>query len=151
MIQLLRTNSLHPAFGSLIIELDKDLWSRYDDRQAAYDVYNKIPEIDTVVIALYNNEPAGCGCFKSFDKTSIEIKRMFVAPGKRNLGIASAILTELELWTAELQFSHTVLETGTKQFEAINFYKKLGYTIIENYGQYIDMPDSICMKKKLSS
>ena len=32
---------------------------------------------------------------------------------------------------------------------AMALYRKIGYAIISNYGQYKDMPDSICIKKKL--
>ncbi len=149
MITLIRTDNSNPGFGALIRQLDTELLGNYKEEQAIYSTYNKVENIDTVVVAYDDNEAAGCGCFKKFDETSVEIKRMYVAPGKRNLGIASAVLKELETWAAELNFSHAVLETGTKQFEAIRLYQKKGYVITENYGQYINMPNSICMKKKL--
>ena len=150
MVQLVRTNNSNPGFRALIQQLDKELLGNYKEEQAVYSTYNKVENIDTVVVAYDNNKAAGCGCFKKFDDICVEIKRMYVAHGKRNLGIASAILNELELWAAELNFSHAVLETGTKQLGAIRLYQKKGYIITENYGQYINMPSSICMKKKLS-
>jgi hypothetical protein len=45
-------------------------------------------------------------------------------------------------------FKLAILETGTKQIEAQNLYKKLGYTIIPNYGPYVNYTDSLCMQKK---
>ncbi len=42
-----------------------------------------------------------------------------------------------------------ILETGRKQVEAISLYKKLGFHVIENYGQYIGDDNSICMKMAL--
>lgn len=74
---------------------------------------------------------------------------MFVTPSKRRTGVAAAILHELHTWAKELNYTHAVLETGTKQHEAIPFYQKEGYRIIDNYGQYIGMETSICMKKQL--
>lgn len=150
MIKLIRTTSTNPDFPGLIRELDKDLRGRYNEAQSAYDAYNKVEGIDTVVIAYDGDEPAGCGCFKKFDDEAVEIKRMFVSSAKRNLGIASSILHELEAWARELQYTHTVLETGTRQTEAIALYKKMGYTVVPNYGQYIDLPFSICMKKTIA-
>ena len=64
-------------------------------------------------------------------------------------GIASQVLTSLEQWAHELGFSRCVLETGKKQPEAIALYLKNGYTITPNYGQYIGVENSVCMKKIL--
>ena len=44
----------------------------------------------------------------------------------------------------------TVLETGIHQQEAIHLYRKSGYLVIENYGPYKNMPESICMQKEIS-
>lgn len=144
-----RTHSNDEDFKTLVVELDEDLTSRYEERQAVYDQYNKVADLKTVVVAYQHKRPVGCGAFKSFDETSVEIKRMFVDVDHRGKGIASAILKELENWSTELGYTTAVLETGTKQHEAIALYKKLGYTITENYGQYIGMDTSICMKKSL--
>ena len=72
---------------------------------------------------------------------------MFVQPGQRGKGVAWQILGELEKWAAELQISTCVLETGKKQPEAIRLYKKSGYSIIPSYGQYVNVENSVCMKK----
>jgi hypothetical protein len=42
-----------------------------------------------------------------------------------------------------------ILETGFMQKEAISLYQKLSYTITENYGQYIGIENSVCMKKNI--
>ena len=74
---------------------------------------------------------------------------MYVKPANRGQGIAYTILQELEEWAKELNFPYAILETGTKQPEAINLYKKVGYSVTENYPPYVDMEHSICMKKSL--
>lgn len=74
---------------------------------------------------------------------------MFVKSTERGQGIAYKILSELELWAKESGFTHTILETGDKQHEAIALYQKLCYAITENYGQYSDLETSICMRKEL--
>jgi GNAT superfamily N-acetyltransferase len=104
---------------------------------------------NTVVIGYIGSKPVGCGCFKVFNNNAIEIKRMVVRPESRGSGIAKLILSELEKWAIEKGFSVSVLETGIKQPEAIRFYTKLGYTRIDNYGQYKDNQNSICMSKAL--
>jgi putative acetyltransferase len=147
MIKLIRTKSDHADFRNLVAMLDADLLSRYGPLQAHYDQFNSTAGIDTVVVAYVDNDPAGCGCFKRFDSTSVEIKRMFVKKELRGNGIADAILKELEQWAGELGYEATVLETAIKQPEAIAFYRRMGYHLIPNYGQYAGNDNSLCMRK----
>ena len=46
-------------------------------------------------------------------------------------------------------YAYFILESGEPLVSAMALYRKTGYEVIPNYGQYKDMPDSICMKKKL--
>jgi GNAT superfamily N-acetyltransferase len=150
MIELKRTSSDNEDFRSLVMELDCELRSRYDKQQASYDQYNIIQNNQSVLVAYKNGVPVGCGCFKKFDDASVEIKRMYVKREYRGQKIAATILSELEKWVQELNVFTAVLETGSKQPEAIHLYKKSGYIVIENYGPYKNMPQSVCMQKKLS-
>lgn len=150
MLQLKRTNNQHPDFLYLIPLLDKDLRSRYQELQDTYDQHNKIVNVDTVVIAYVNDQPAGCGCFKQFSDTAVEMKRMYVRPEFRRNGISSAVLNELEAWAKETGYSEAVLETGNRQHEAIAMYEKQGYSVIPNYPPYENMDTSICMGKPLA-
>ena len=79
----------------------------------------------------------------------MEIKRMYVPENKRGNGIASAILKELEQWALALSYKKCLLETGKKQPEAIELYKKNGYKIIPNFGQYANIENSVCFEKIL--
>jgi putative acetyltransferase len=148
-INIKRTNSNNPDFKALVVLLNQELHQRNGTIQLDYDQHNLLDFIETVVIAYADNAPAGCGCFKKFDEVTVEIKRMFVPDLYRSRGIASAILTELEQFATELGFTKAVLETGTRRFEAINLYQKLGYVITPNYEPYVDMADSVCMAKRL--
>lgn len=148
-ITIKRTQSSNEDFNNLILQLDNDLCARYQSAQAAYDKHNKIEAINTVIIAYDNGRPIGCGCFKNYNSETIEIKRMFVTDCYRGMGISKLILKELENWAKELGFSKAILETGTKQSEAIGLYKRSGYNRITNYGQYIDLLTSVCFYKNL--
>lgn len=147
MTTLVRTDSDHEDFKYLITFLDRELAERDGDEHAFYAQFNKVDAIKHVVVAYIKNEPVGCGSIKAFDDESVEIKRMYVANPQRRKGVAQEILAELEQWAAELGFEKCVLETGTKQPEAIALYQKLGYTIIPNYGQYAGVENSVCMQK----
>jgi putative acetyltransferase len=145
----MRTESSDPDFPLLVALLNLELRERYGEARVIYDKFNQISDLDTVVIAYVNDIPSGCGCFKKIDADTVEIKRMFVKPAERNIGLASGILSELEVWAKEDGFSHVLLETPNKQYEAIDFYKKRGYKIIPNYGPYVGMELSVCMRKTM--
>ena len=146
---IVRTESSDPDFPLLVALLNLELRERYGEAQAIYDTFNAISNLDTVVIAYVNDVPSGCGCFKKFDYKTAEIKRMFVKPAERGIGLASGILNELEVWAKEDGFTDVILETAYKQHEAIAFYKKQGYQTIPNYGPYVGMDTSVCFGKKL--
>ena len=88
-----------------------------------------------------------CGALKDFDNNTAEIKRMYVKPEFRGLGVSKKILTVLEQHARELHYQRLVLETGLKQPEAMNLYSKFGYTTIKCYGIHSDDPDSRCFEK----
>ena len=148
-IQIATTTSDNIDFLFLITALDASLWERYPELKTNY-WGNNIVEFNPNVVVIYLDEkPVGCGCFKKYDKNTIEIKRMFVSPQARGLGLAKKILLELELRASELGYSFSVLETLFKQIEAINLYQKVGYAIIDNYEPYVGLENSICMKKQI--
>ncbi len=72
---------------------------------------------------------------------------MFVLHANRRESIAIKILNEIENWAIELSYKKCVLETGKRQFEAVRFYKKSGYKLIPNYGQYVNVENSLCFEK----
>ena len=146
-VTIVRTTSDNPDFRSLIAQLDKGLWERYTELGPDYWGNNSI-EFNPHVVLLYQDEIAvGCGCFKEKDESTVELKRMFVLESARGLGFAKLLITQLESWAKELNYSVIVLETLYKQEEAISLYKKAGYVITDNYPPYVGYVDSICMRK----
>ena len=64
-------------------------------------------------------------------------------------GISNKLMELLEKVAREKGYQYLILESGEPLVAAMALYRKKGYKVIPNYGQYKDMPDSICMKKKL--
>ena len=149
MITTTRTSSDNKDFQKLVAALDADLRIRDGKEHGFYAQYNKIDAIKYVIVVYENNDIAGCGAIKEYDSDTMEVKRMYVPPEKRNKGIASVVLKELEQWTAELNYKKCLLETGKKQPEAIALYKKNGYKIVPNFGQYENVTNSVCFEKVL--
>lgn len=151
MIKLVRTNSENEDFRALVAMLDQELKQRDGEDHYFFAQFNKLAGLLGVVVASNGDKAVGCGAFKPFSQTDAEIKRMFVRAENRGQRIAAQILTELETWARELNFEDCVLETGFKQPEAIALYKRSGYEVIPNYGQYAEVENSVCMKKTLLS
>lgn len=149
MYTLKRTNSDDPDFQTLVAALDKDLAVRDGDDHAFYAQFNKIDAIRHAVVIYDGTTAIGCGAIKPYNERSAEVKRMYVPLELRGKGIASLVLSELETWAKELGYESCVLETGTKQPEAIRLYQKSDYKIIPNYGQYAGVENSVCFEKRL--
>ena len=150
-MQLLRANSLHQDFITLVAELDKELAIIDGDDHAFFSTYNKTFDIHHTVIAYIDDTPVGIGAIKRYDATTMEVKRMFVLSAFRGRKIANAVLAELEKWTLELGYQSCILETSTRLPSAVKLYERSGYIRIDNYGQYIGVPTSICMLKNIKT
>ena len=149
MIEILRTDSTNHDFIELVKYLDAYLAVIDGDDHLFYSQFNAVDEIKHVVVAYKNDKPFGCGAIKKFTKNTMEIKRMYTSPEGRGKGIATRILAELETWATELSFEKCVLETGKRQTDALGLYKKNGYIIIPNYGQYAGLESSVCFEKEI--
>ena len=148
-MKLIRANSKNEDFINLVKLLDADLKIRDGEDHDFYDQFNKIDALQHVIVAYKNETPMGCGAFKIHPNNTVEIKRMYVAPIGRRMGVASKILSELEKWAKETGFTKSILETGKQQPEAIELYKKCGYTITANFGFYENVENSVCFQKLL--
>jgi GNAT superfamily N-acetyltransferase len=149
MLHLVRTTSENPDFRALVQLLDQDLAERDGAEHGFYAQYNKVDLIRHAVVAYQHDKPVGCGAFKEFEPGMVEIKRMYVRPECRQQGVARAVLGELETWAAELGYTTAVLETGKRQPEAIALYQRNGYEFTPNYGQYVGIENSVCLRKEL--
>ncbi|MEV7726856.1 GNAT family N-acetyltransferase [Streptomyces sp. NPDC087917] len=78
-----------------------------------------------------------------------EIKRMYVVPGSRGLGLARRILAALEADALAAGRTRMVLETGDQQPEAIALYLSSGYAPAQKFGHYRFHDSSRCMAKTL--
>ena len=139
----------------MIIALDAYLKITDEDEHDFYNQFNNIDVLSEVVVVYEDIKTSskpiaiGCAAMKKFDQKTVEIKRMYVSPEKRGTGIAQKIMQELEDWARELNYEKCILETGKRQVEAVHFYHKCNYKMIENYGQYKGMQNSICFEKYL--
>jgi N-acetylglutamate synthase and related acetyltransferases len=138
-------------FALLCAELDECLeelvGGKFDRSQ--YTQYNQTDDIHDVILVYDQNEPVGCASYKKYDSEPAEVKRVFIRPQYRGQGISKIMLKKLEMRAVEQGYRAFILEAGELLVSAMKLYEVLGYVIVPNYGQYAEMPDSICMRKYL--
>lgn len=149
VISLSRTDSQDSDFVELVGQLDRYLAEIDGDETPFYSQYNKIVGMKHCLVAYENESPVGCGAIKQFDKSTVEIKRMFTVEASRGKGVATRIVEALEVWAGELGYDRCILETGRRQPNAIALYLKSGYKKIENYEPYVGVENSVCFEKQI--
>lgn len=149
MLKIIRTNAINEDFRNLIKKLDEELKITDGEDHAFYNQFNGVDNIKYVVLAYTENDAVGCGAIKRYDADKMEVKRMYVDESVRGIGIASRILQELETWAKELNFDCCILETGVNQHAAVQLYRKNNYQVMNNFGQYANVEQSVCFKKIL--
>lgn len=90
-----------------------------------------------------------CGGICRFDETRAELKRMYVVPEARGLGLGRDLLIALEAEALRLGYVAVVLETGDRQPEALGLYRSSGYAPIPCYPPYDSRALSVCFEKLL--
>lgn len=149
----------HPDAVKLNDRVQLEYAERYDDEG---DVTPLDPSMFKSPHGLYliayddAGTPIATGGWRTMDENGegyadgdAEIKRMYVTPEARGLGLARRILAALEDDAREAGRLRMVLETGTKQPEAIALYTSSGYTPCTKFGHYRHHALSRCYAKPL--
>ena len=142
------TDEKDERFLKLVCELDRGYYDLIGDELSKYDSYNEFNDPHVVILALDNDIEVACASYRTFDDDSVEFKRVYVKKEYRKRGIAYNIITELEKIVIENRFRYSYIVTGKNNNAAIKLYEKLNYKLIDNFGQFINDDEVICMKKE---
>jgi DNA-binding MarR family transcriptional regulator/predicted GNAT family N-acyltransferase len=85
------------------------------------------PPAGLLLLATLHSEPVACGALKFHNDRVAELKRMWVAPTARGLGLGRRMLTELEAHASKRNVRTLRLETNRSLTEAITMYRSAGY------------------------
>jgi putative acetyltransferase len=109
------------------------------------------PEI-TFWSAWENGELLGCGALKELDSQHGEIKSMRTSRRHRRKGVAKALLDHIIGEAGRRSYGRLSLETGSMEaFEpARQLYARSGFTFCAPFGDYVEDPNSVFMKKELN-
>jgi len=135
---------------ALISELDAQLEQLYpSESRHGYAVEKLIAQGVAFFLIRHDGLPAGCGGVQLFGTEYGELKRMYVRPRFRGLGLAKAMLGHLADYASDRGVHVLRLETGIHQHEAIGLYERAGFRPIPPFGDYTDDPLSRFYEKRI--
>ncbi len=132
MVEISLSDPGHPDARSCLSAYFSELGSRFDDGFdpelgiTASDA-EMTPPAGLFLVARLRDEPVGCGGLKFHAGAPAEIKRMWVAPSARGLGLGRRLLAELERQAGASGARAVRLETNRNLTEAIAMYRTAGY------------------------
>lgn len=91
------------------------------------------PPAGLFLVASLRGEPIGCGALKFHGAEPAELKRMWVAPTARGLGLGRRLLIELEARVSGNGSRFVQLDTNRALTEAISMYRSAGYREVEAF------------------
>ncbi len=106
------------------------------------------PDVAFAVARDGEGRALGCGAVWCADGVG-ELKRMFVRPAWRGLGVARRLMAFLEDQARARGCAAMALETGVLQHDAITLYQRAGYGFCGPFGAYREDPHSVFMQKPL--
>ncbi|WP_328560981.1 GNAT family N-acetyltransferase [Streptomyces coelicoflavus] len=149
----------HPDAVKLNNEVQAEYDIRYGDGgDATYLAPSDFAPPNGLYLVAYdeNDVPVASGGWRRQDANDegnldgdAELKRMFVTEQVRGRGLARRILAALEEDARATGRTRMVLETGTKQPEAVALYTSSGYEPCVKFGYYRFHEDSLCYAKAL--
>ena len=117
-------------------ELDERFESGFDaSRGPSADPQELVPPSGVLLLARLDEEALGCGALKVLGAGVGEIKRMWVAPTARGLGIAQRMLDALEAQARAMALHTLRLDTNRTLLEARALYARNGYVEIPRYNE----------------
>lgn len=116
------------CFDQYYAELQSRFDAGFDPAQSiSAESHELVPPAGMLLIAWLRHDPIGCGALKFYDDAPAELKRMWVAPSARGLGLGRRLLQELERHARDAGATVLHLETNRALTEAIALYRHASY------------------------
>lgn len=136
--------------SALVGELEAELAALYpSESRHGYSVERLLAKGVTFFVARLDDVPAACGGVELVGNEYAELKRMYVRPPFRGLGLSKLVLEQLTEHARRHGIQVLRLETGIHQREAICLYERMGFEQIPPFGAYEPDPLSLFYEKHL--
>jgi DNA-binding MarR family transcriptional regulator/GNAT superfamily N-acetyltransferase len=122
------------CFAQYFAELDARFRSGFDlQKGVTYDVADFRPPHGRLLVARLHGEAVGCGALRTLEPGVGEIKRMWIAPQARGLGLGRRLLGELERLARQRRLRTIRLDTNRSLGQALHLYRSSGYREIDRF------------------
>jgi len=122
------------CFEQYFSELDSRFDSGFDPAMSLpADARELTAPAGVLLVARLRGQPVGCGALKFHGKAPAELKRMWIAPAARGVGLGARLLRELEDRARAARLRVIRLETNRALREAIALYRRSGYEEVERF------------------
>ncbi|RBY82230.1 GNAT family N-acetyltransferase [Blastococcus sp. TF02A-26] len=139
-----------PVAQQLVAAVQQEYVTRYGGPdEAVVDPAEFVPPEGLFLVAEVDGEPGACGAWRVHAPGVVEVKRVYVAPAARRLGLAGLVMDALESSAAQAGHRAVVLNSGDRQPEALALYAARGYGPVPGYGVYADSPGAVFLGKQL--
>jgi len=122
------------CLGRYFDELDARFRGGFDrGKGGTADLDEYVAPRGVMVLARLSGAPIGCGALRKFAPGIGEIKRMWIAPQARGLGLGRRMLTELERLARQRKLHRVRLDTNGSLDEALALYRSSQYREIARF------------------
>jgi DNA-binding MarR family transcriptional regulator/GNAT superfamily N-acetyltransferase len=131
-VQIVPVDPEHPdaeyCLAEYVAELNRRSPRGYDPAAGVTAEPHEVrPPAGDFLVAYLHGEPVGCGCAKHHAGEPSEIKRMWIAPAARGLGLGRRMLEELEACARRSGARVAHIEISSVLPEAIALYRSAGW------------------------
>ena len=117
---------IEPAFADYLT------LQNYDNEIAHMEAKYGLP-YGRIYVVFCNNEAAGCIALRRIDDSHCEMKRLYIRPNFRKLGLGTILVKRIIEEASEIGYSAILLDTLPFLYDAIKLYKRLGFYEIPSY------------------
>lgn len=91
------------------------------------------PPRGRLLLATHDGEPVGCVALRDAGASRSEMKRLFVRPGTRGLGVGNALVSQVIDDARTIGYAEIVLDTLPSMADAQRMYERFGFRDIAPY------------------
>jgi DNA-binding MarR family transcriptional regulator/GNAT superfamily N-acetyltransferase len=129
-----RSDAARSCLDAYAAEMDATFATGFDPaRSRAVDPDGLLPPAGLLLVARLHGEPVACGALKLPPGEPAEIKRLWVAPAARGLGVGRRVLSELEAHARRAGAEVVHLDTNRALRAATSLYRSSGYVEVEPF------------------
>ena len=142
--------SIKSLFKAYLQELNEDLCFQSFDSEIENPLYKYSAPVGALYIAFYNATPVGCIALQPLrEAKTCEMKRLYVVPDARKIGVGDALVQALLLEAQRLGYTTMKLDTLERLQAALKLYVKYGFETVTAYYDN-PLPGVVYMQKNLS-